>query len=160
MMKKLLIATLLLTTTTVSCTECPPPKNLPDGYTIARVTVQGLQLALTGADTVFEFLTQFIAPEKVAETRAVFLKTKNAVIRGLQVALDGIKLAEEQKAGFDLAKLMIQAEVAWRDLRAFIASLQTPSSQPASRAMMVAISKLNHKAPSVDDLPLTLLQAR
>lgn len=162
-MKNLLLATLLLTTAATSCTECPPSKNLPDGFAIGRATVQGAQLALFGADAVFEFWAAFADTTTVAAARPKYLRIRVSVVSGLQLALDGIAIAESQKSGFDLNKLMAQAEASWKDLRAFLATLQAAAgaSQPTSVKAMATISKVpGYKPPVVEDLPLTLLRVR
>jgi len=150
-MKKLIL--LLTTLTLLSSCKTFGPQNLPDGFAVAHTTVQGAQLALVGADGLFEIVAGFMSPERAASARQTYLKIRAAVVAGLQLALDGIILAEGQRSGFDLVKLLAPAEAAWQDLRAFLAALQGKGTSPASSPAR------DYRSPTVDDLPLTLLPA-
>ena len=149
-MKKLLLLVALLAFP--ACNNLKPPQSLPDGYVIARATVQGAQILLAGADGLFEVLTAFIDAEKLKDVKATFYRIRASVVTGLQLALDGINVAESQKQGFDLGKLMAQANAAWTDLRAFLESLSAPA--------MKSVRKIGeHKPPTIADLPKLLFPA-
>lgn len=124
-----------------------------DPYAIGRTVVQGAQLTLVGADGVFEICASFMEAQKATETRQQYLRIRASVVEGLHLALTGIDIAESQKAGFDILKLMAHAESAYQDLLKFLASIrgETPSSRSAFST--------KHRAPSPDDLPKTLLPA-
>lgn len=150
-MRVLLVACLLLT----ACpwTEKPvvttPPK---DPYVTARAVVQNAQLLVAAADGIFELWIALNPKMLDVGVRKLYLKIKNAVVDGLRLALDGIAVAESQKAGFDLAKLMGPASVAYQDLLKFIDGLKAlPSAGPPTSAPAVPAS-----AP-LPPLPPTLM---
>jgi hypothetical protein len=69
---------------------------------------------------------------KIDKATATFTKIKLGVLNGLNVAYDGVVIAEQAKTDPDMAKLMNQAEKAWKDLRKFIEDLMKPSA-PATQ---------------------------
>jgi len=142
-------------TCTTSCTECKAPVSLPDNYAVARAVVQGSQLALFAADGVFEFLCTLSS--KAADARPTYLLIRADVATGLQLALEGIMVAETQKQGFDLSKLMAQAETSWQKVKEFLLALEASINPPASNsASMKTIASTRRL--SARDLPPTLLR--
>lgn len=147
---------------TLLLTACPhngPDVATPekDPYAIARAVVQTAQLSLLAADGVFEIWAGFAEPAKATEARVTYTKIRTAVVDGLKVAMDGINIAESQKEGLDLPKLLAQAEAAYQDLRAFLGILTGgASSQPSPRSGFGA----KYKAPAVQDLPPSLLPVK
>lgn len=151
-MKKINIL-LLVISLALALSACPRPLDpngppAPDPYATARAVIQGAELAVLGADGIFEIAMAFTDPTRVPELRKAYLKIRASVLDGLRLALDGVAIAESQKQGFDLAKLMAQAETAYQDLLKFIAGLKaTPSSMPKAGP------------PELPPLPPTLLPA-
>jgi hypothetical protein len=163
-------------THTLSCimaavllTACPhntPDPNTPqkDPYAIARAVIQGAQLTLLGADGVFEITVAFMDPAKVPDIRKDYLRIRAAVVAGLKIASDGVDVAESQKAGFDIVKLLAQAETAYQDILKFLGDLKAPAG-PTSRAVY-GVAKYGtskwgekYKDPELEKLPKTLLPA-
>ena len=135
-MKRLLLVIptlvqLLLCTTAAHCppTPTPVPNNI---YADARFVIQGAQIALTAAEAAFNLWCGAVDQAKCTATRLEFDKVKYAVADGLQLVKIAIDVAEEQRAGFNLATLLAQAETAWEELLKFLADLGVPppSTQP------------------------------
>lgn len=122
-----------------SCAHCPVSGSNP--YNVARAVIQAAQLALNVAAGVF---ASFGSPSSQPQ----FIQISTAVADGLKLALDGVNVAEEQKSGFDLNKLMANAESSYQDLRAFLTALQGRSGPTTKRGL---------RQFTVKDLPPTLL---
>lgn len=134
MIKKLSVAALLLCLLP-ACPRTPDATTKPpiDPYATARTIILGTQLVVALSDGAFEIAASFLAPDKVPAARGTFVKIKTSVVDGLKVALDAVAVAESQKQGFDLAKLMAPAEAAYQSLIKFILSLKAPAaSAPAA----------------------------
>jgi len=167
-----------------SCSaHCPGTQVLPDPknpYAVARFAVQGAQLALYGADALFNLWASTTKdPVKVAETTARYNMVRAAVTHGLSLALRAIDIAEKLKAEVDIKALLKDADLAWQDLRALIAALKpepvfmatgsvvheqsgttsAPTSVPAPAPALKADARApkSYKVPSVKDLPKSLL---
>jgi len=164
-MKKLLLVAVFL------LAGCPQPGGKTDPWLTAKTIINQARLGAPIADALFTQWTLSQTDQgKVAETTAKYTKLKLAVLNGLQVAYDGVVIAEQAKTDPDMAKIMDQAEKAWTDLRKFIEDLlkpvapatqpvvqpkgPLPEAQPVSKAVM--------KVEEIDisKLPKTLLPAK
>lgn len=151
----------------VFLTACPhntPDPNTPpkDPYATARAVIAGAQLTLLGADGVFEITAAFMDPAKVPELRKDYLRIRGAVVDGLKLASDGVDVAESQKQGFDIVKLLAQAETAYQDVLKFLADLKGPTSRAVYGVAKYGSSTWGgkYKDPELDKLPKTLLPTK
>jgi hypothetical protein len=163
-LKRLVVLTLLFTAPCVSCTMCPPAPGgavAPTPYVIARAAIQGAELGLLVADSLFEGWA--LAQSDPAKVRARYVQVRTIVADSLRVALDAVNTAEVLSQDFDLAVLLTQAEAAWQDLRKLIEDLASPTTRPSTgpgtRPVTDPMLGAAGKAPG-PLLPKTLLPAK
>jgi len=159
-MRKILTA-VLLAMLFVACPGFTSCEGKTDPYTIARLTISGTQVAVQASEAVFmAWAAAQTDMEKVKAALAKFTKIKSSVLQGLQVALDGVDIAQQAKTDPDIKKLMALAETAFQDLRKLLEELLAkPSSQPVpkdpkavKKAMPTELEKM------FEQLPKTLLK--
>lgn len=114
---------------------CPnPATGKTDPWLTAKTIINQSKMGVPVADVIFtQWKLSQTDQQKVAEAEAKYVKIKLAVINGLQVAYDGVVIAEQAKTDPDMAKLMDQAEKAWQDLRKFIEDLLKPEPAPTTQ---------------------------
>lgn len=154
-MKKILTA--IVTFIMCSAFTCSAPT---DPYATARLVINGTQIAVQTSEGVFMLwaATQ-TDPEKVKTALAKFTKVKVAVLQGLQVALDGVDIAQQAKTDPDIRKLMVAAETAFQDLRRLLEELLTkPASQPVAKGVKALQLPLSEPEQMFLKLPRTLLK--
>lgn len=161
-MRKILTA-VLLAMLFVACPGFTNCEGKTDPYTIARLTINGTQVAVQASEAVFMMWASTQTDmEKVKAALAKFTKIKAAVLQGLQVALDGVDIAQQAKTDPDIRKLMAAAETAFQDLRKLLEEILAkpgPSSQPVPKdpkAVKKAVPSDLDKA--FENLPKTLLK--
>ena len=105
---------------------CPNPETGKiDPYLTAKTIINQAQTALSLADGIFN---QWLISTKKEDAdkqkiQATYHKTKTGVANGLQLALNGVSIAEQAKEDPDVTKLMLQANNAWASLRKFMVDL-------------------------------------
>jgi len=151
------ILTLILLALLPSCPGLTNCKGT-DPYATARLVVSGTQIAVQSSEAIFMvWAATQTDMEKVKVALAKFTKIKAAILQGLQVAMDGIDIAQQAKTDPDIKKLMAAAETAFQDLRKLLEELLAkPASAPGIKVKMSA-------APSdaealLAKLPKTLLK--
>lgn len=151
----LLVALLLLV-------GCPGPGGKVDPYATARTVINSMQFSVSFADAIFnQWAIKQTDPAKVKAASEKYAYIRLLVLDGLQAALKGVDIAEQAKKDPDMTKLMDQAELAWKDVRVFLADLlktpapPPPTTQPTDPALRAKL-KLE-KVFGVKDLPETLL---
>ena len=167
-MKRLALAILLATV----AWGCPDPTTGKiDPYLTARTVINQASIGVTLAEGIFnQWLFAQTDAEKAKKTQATFEKIKTSVLNGLQLALNGVAIAEQAKKDPNIADLMVAANDAWGNLRKFLEDLlakpedaalvtvaTAPSSQPttAKGGVNVKTSALVIKSP-IDALPKKL----
>lgn len=144
--------------------SCPGFTSCPgkDPYATARAIISGTQVVVGMSDSVFYAWASLQSdPELVKKALAIFTKTKNSVFTGLQVALDGVDIAQQAKVDPNITKLMEKAETAFQDLKKFLADLlakapATPSTMPKVAAPKPAVE--SDAKVLLDKMPKTLLK--
>lgn len=130
---------------------CPNPETgKVDPYLTARTIILQFQTATALADGIFQqWLLGQPEGEPKEQAKAKYLKIKTAVLNGLQLALDGVDIAEQAKEDPDVTKLLEKADAAWKDLQKFLADLLAPTGDAVAAADTLR-AKLG--APSSNDL--------
>jgi phage I-like protein len=136
---------------------CPNPETgKVDPYLTARTIILQMQTATALADGIFnQWLLGQPEGEAKDATEAKYLKIKTAVLNGLQLALDGVDIAEQAKKDPDITKLLEAADAAWQDLQKFLSDLlsQTvPDNVTALKAKVGAASS-NDLKTQLEKLP-------
>jgi len=143
---------------------CPNPETgKVDPWLTAKTIINQSRLGVPIADTIFlQWELSQADEEKVARAKATYSKVKLAVLDGLQVAYDGVVLAEQAKTDPDMAKLMDKAEKAWASLRTFIEGLMKTEEPATTQPTPKARSKPAFEMKEIDlsKLPKTLLPKR
>lgn len=117
MKRALLLAAVLLL-------GCPGPDGKIDPYLTAHTVINQAALALPIAQGIFnQWALSQTDQEKVKAAKLVFEKVCTAVANGLKVASDGVDIAKVAKETPDVAKLLAQADMAWKDLYKFLDDL-------------------------------------
>jgi|WetSurSiteA1Bulk_404760.scaffolds.fasta_scaffold47736_2 hypothetical protein len=144
-------------------TNCPGPTGKVDPFLTARSIVTGAQTSLTFADGIFaQWTLRQSDAVKVKTATEKYTYLKLLVSDGLQVAYQGIAVAEQAKTDPDTIKIMDKAEEAWKELRTFLSDLTpAPAAIPQPTSQPVAFS-VKIKTPaqvqfSVASLPESLL---
>jgi hypothetical protein len=159
---------------------CPDPTTGKiDPYLTARTIINQAQTALALADGIFnQWLLGQTDAEKAKKAQETYVRTKTAVANGLQIAYKGVDIAQQAKTDPDVAKLLAQADGAWKALSKFLGDLLakgdtpvvvalgegdaeggTAASQPATTSGGVGkkTSALTAKANPMDALPSSLI---
>jgi hypothetical protein len=139
---------------------CPDPQTGKiDPYLTARTIILQANTALSVADGIFQqWLLGQSDQEKVAKAQKTYTLAKSGVTNGLQMALNGVNIAEQAKKDPDIKKLMSEANEAWTSLRKFLEDLfapTPPASQPTSDGIRAKL-KLIKKPAGLKLLPTTL----
>lgn len=152
---------------------CPNPETGKiDPYLTARTVINQANVALALADGIFnQWLLGQKDAEKAKAAQVTYQKVKTGVANGLQLALNGVAIAEQAKKDPNITDLMAAANDAWGSLRKFLEDLLAkpedaaliataptaqPTSQPTTReGVGVKTSALVIKSP-VDVLPKKL----
>lgn len=157
-------------------TGCPDPQTgKVDPYLTARTVILQANTALALADGIFnQWLLAQTDLEKAKKTQAIYEKTRTAVSNGLQLALNGVDIAQQAKEDPDVAKLMAEADKAWQSLSKFLSDLlgkedsgvtvalaegETAASQPATTSGGVGVSRsaVKVKSSPLNALPRSLV---
>jgi hypothetical protein len=159
---------------------CPDPQTGKiDPYLTARTVILQANTALALADGIFnQWLLGQTDAEKAKRTQQIYEKTRTAVSNGLQLALNGVDIAQQAKEDPDVAKLMAEADKAWKSLSKFLTDLLakgdpgvtvalaegdkeggTPASQPATTSGGVGVkrSAVKVKQSAAMALPKSLI---
>ena len=173
---KRLILTLLVAMLSWGCPD--PQTGKIDPYLTARTIILQANTSLALADGIFnQWLLAQTDAEKAKKTQAIYEKTRTAVSNGLQLALNGVDIAQQAKEDPDIAKLMAQADEAWKSLSKFLGDLldkgdpgvtvalaegstegSTPASQPAAAGGVgVKRSAVKVKPSPLNALPKSLV---
>lgn len=168
-MKRLALAVLLA----LVAWGCPDPQTGKiDPYLTARTIINQGNIGVTLAEGIFnQWLFAQTDAEKAKKTQATFEKIKTGVLNGLQLALNGVAIAEQAKKDPNITELMVAANDAWGNLRKFLEDLlakpedaalvtvasTAPASQPttAKGGVNVKTSALVIKSP-LEALPKKL----
>lgn len=104
---------------------CPNPETGKiDPYLTAHTVINQASLALPIAEGIFnQWLYQQTDAEKAKKAQLTFAKVKTAVANGFKLAHDGVDIAKQAKEEPDVAKLLAQADTAWKDLYKFLDDL-------------------------------------
>jgi hypothetical protein len=173
-MKRLVLAILLA----LVAWGCPDPQTgKVDPYLTARTIILQANTALALSDGIFnQWLLGQTDAEKAKKAQTTYQKVKTSVSNGLQLALNGVAIAEQAKKDPDVKKLMAEANGAWDNLRKFLEDLlakpedaalvtvasaaEPPASQPAttktSGGVASKTSALTAKKSPLDSLPKKL----
>lgn len=114
-------------------TACPGPGGKIDPWLTARTIITQTQTAMAMADGIFNQWALHQSEDKAKEAKAKYLKVRQTVLNSLQLALDGVAIAEQAKKDPDVKKLMEKANAAWVDLQKLLTDLlgsEQPSSMP------------------------------
>jgi len=148
---------------------CPDPvTGQVDPYLTARTIILQANTALAMADGIFgQWLLGQADAEKVKKAQNTYVVAKSGVANGLQIALNGVNIAENAKKEFDIKLLMAEANKAWTSLRAFLEELfksEVPTTQPAVKVATTdgvtairAKLKLIKKPTALKNLPKSLI---
>lgn len=131
-MKRILLAVMAA----ILLAACPGPAGKVDPWLTARTIILQTQTAVGLADGIFQqWLLSQPEGEKKEDAKAKYLKIKQTVMNGLQLALDGVNIAEQAKKDPDVQKLLAAADAAWKDLQKLLADLlkQPPASAPTGK---------------------------
>jgi hypothetical protein len=170
-MKKLILA-LVIAMVAVGCPN--PETGKVDPYLTARTIILQANTALALASGIFsQWLLGQSDAEKAKTTQAIYEKTRTAVSNGLQLALNGVDIAQQAKEDPDVGKLMAEADKAWKSLSKFLTDLlakgdpgitvaiaegdaegSTAASQPATTSGGVGVKR---SAVTVKQSPLMAL---
>lgn len=151
---------------------CPNPETgKVDPYLTARTVINQANIAVALSDGIFnQWLLGQTDVEKAKKAQAAYQKIKTGVVNGLQLALNGVAIAEQAKTDPNITDLMAIANEAWGNLRKFLevllakpedAALVTvdtaPTSQPSTTSGGVGVKTraMTVKSP-LDTLPKKL----
>lgn len=163
-MKRMLMLVLLLA-------ACPNPETgKVDPWLTARTIINGANVSLVLADGIFgQWLSTQTDPVKVKESQTRYQQVRTAVANGLQLALNGVDLAQTAKEAPDVQKLLAQANSAWAALTKLLGDLlgsgdhgivlavaDGTASQPASQPVGVKRSAVTVKRSPLQALPKKL----
>jgi len=171
MMKKLILVVL------VACglAACPDPQTgKVSPYLTARTIINQANTALALADGIFtQWMLGQADAEKAKKAQTTYVRVKTAVANGLQVAYAGVGIAEQAKRDPDVAKLLAQADEAWKALSKLLGGLlgagdpgvtvvlaagSPPASQPAAKGTVGSkTSALTTKSSPLNALPASLI---
>lgn len=136
MIKKLMML-VVLATMVVACPD--PTTGKIDPYLTARTIILQANTAIALADGIFQqWLLGVTDAEKSKKAQHTYVLAKSGVTNGLQIALNGVNIAEQAKKDPDIKKLMDEANKAWTSLRSFLEELFKP---PAPTTQPVAVAK-------------------
>lgn len=151
---------------------CPDPvTGQVDPYLTARTIILQANTALALADGIFgQWVLGQSDVEKAKKAQAIYTKSKTGVANGLQLALNGVAIAQQAKTDPDITKLMAEANKAWINLRKFIEDLMAaPMVQPPAavatktdtkkEALPIRAKLKVIKKPSLKNLPKSLIPA-
>jgi len=145
-MKKLLLlsAALML--------GCPNPQTgAIDPYLTARTVIMQAQVGMAVADGIFgQWALMQTDKDKAAKAQETYTKIKGAVANGLQLALDGVDIAEQAKKDPDVTKLLAQANEAWGSLHKFLGDLLGPMPAAASQPTPSGVGSSTHALSAPD----------
>lgn len=112
---------------------CPDPQTGKiDPYLTARTIINQANTALALSDGIFnQWLLAQTDMEKAKEIQLKYQKIRTAVANGLQLALNGVAIAEQAKKDPDIKLLMAEANKAWDNLRQFLEDLLSKPDAPA-----------------------------
>ena len=103
---------------------CPDETGKVDPYLTARNIINQKHLPIAVADSIFGmWCSKQTDQEKLKATQEKYQKIKAAVLNGLQVALEGVNIAEQAQKDPNLTDLMDRANDAWTSLRTFLEEL-------------------------------------
>jgi hypothetical protein len=168
-MKKLLLIALALL-----IWGCPDPTTGKiDPYLTARSIILQANTSLALADGIFnQWLLGQTDAEKAKKTQVIYAKAKTGVSNGLQLALNGVNIAQQAKEDPDVTKLLAEADKAWQNLSKLLAGLlasgdpavavavgsgTTPTSQPAAKSTGTPGIASRTQAMTVKKSPLDVL---
>lgn len=143
---------------------CPnPDTGKVDPYITARAIILQVHTAVSLADGIFQqWAVGQPSGEELEKTKAIYYKIKTAVFNGIQLALDGVDIAEQAKEDLDVNKLLEKADAAWKDLQKFLSDLLSKTSNTIAK---VDAARMRLGAPStaalstaIESLPSTLLK--
>lgn len=151
---------------------CPNPETGKiDPYLTARTIINQANVGVALADGIFnQWALGQTDVEKVKKYSATFQKIKTGVVNGVQLALNGVDIAEQAKTDPNVKDLMAAANEAWGSLRKFLEDLlakpedaalvtiaTAPTSQPATTQGGVGVrtQAMTVKSP-LDALPKKL----
>ena len=143
---------------------CPNPETgKVDPYLTARTIILQFQTATSLADGIFQqWLLGQPEGEPKDQAEAKYLKIKTAVLNGLQLALDGVDIAEQAKEDPDVTKLLEKADAAWKDLQKFLADLLAPTGDAVAKAdalrAKLGASQTDALKKQLEALPKTLVK--
>lgn len=159
-MRKLMIPLVLLLT--VIAWACPDPQTGKiDPYLTARIIVLQANTSLALADGIFNQWLLGQTAEKQKKASTTYQKIKIGVVNGLQLALNGVTIAEQAKKDLNFEDLMVAANDAWTNLRKFLEDLfgkpavDVAASQPTAGEVKIKRSALTTVSP-LTNLPKTL----
>lgn len=122
-MKRAVILAILLT-------SCPnPTTGKVDPYLTARTVITQAGTAVALADGIFNQWVLNQPEDKAKEVKAKYLRIKTAVLNGLQMALDGVDIAEKAKKDPNVTTLLAAADKAWQDLQKLISDLMVTKAK-------------------------------
>lgn len=163
MIKKLMML-MVLATMVVACPD--PTTGKIDPYLTARSIILQANTAVALADGIFQqWLLGQTNTEKLEKAQHTYVLAKSGVVNGLQMALNGVNIAQQAKTDPDIVKLMAEANEAWGSLRSFLEELfatPVPTTQPAVAIKKSEVSpdraklKLTKKPKELKNLPKTL----
>lgn len=146
---------------------CPNPETGKiDPYLTARTVINQANVGVALADGIFNqwVLAQSDA-EKAKKAQITYQGIKTNVLNGLQVALNGVAIAEQAKKDPNVTDLMVAANNAWDSLRNFMedlftkqgdTTLVTATSQPTTKeGVRVMSSTISIRLP-LNNLPKKL----
>jgi len=137
---------------------CPDPNTGKiDPYLTARTIILQANTSLALADGIFnQWLLSQSDADKAKKTQEVFEKARTVVANSLQLALNGVTIAETAKTNPNMADLMKEANAAWVNLRKLLEDLfvsPPDAAQPVPR--VIAKNEVPVASP-VDNLPRQL----
>lgn len=141
---------------------CPNPvTGKTDLWLTAKTVINQSKMGLPIADVLFtQWTLSQTDQEKVQKVTAKYSKIKLAVFNGLNVAYDGVVIAEQAKTDPDMVKLMDQAEKAWQDLRKFIEDLLKPEAPATQPTTPKVEPKPGVRAPSPLPVPKPVMELK
>lgn len=106
---------------------CPSPiTGKVDPYLTARTIINQSQTALALADGIFnQWKLGQTDTEKVERAARAYQKIKAGVTGGLQLALNGVDIAEQAEVDPNVKALLTKANAAWQTLRTTLAEILT-----------------------------------
>jgi hypothetical protein len=127
---------LLIAVLTFGMSACPDPQTgKVNPYLTARTVILQANTALALADGIFnQWLLGQTDAEKAKKANDIYQKTRTGVANSLQIALNGVAIAEQAKKDPDIKLLMAEANEAWGNLRKFLEDLL---SKPEDAALVV-----------------------